>query len=108
MEIEKWLSTSHDEYAELSMAAHFATLCTIMNAAVRAKVAPANPCYGIRVTAGEFENELLVASPVQALRAAMHLYESEMGSQGSRCAWSAATPMGGRASYSRRSTPNIP
>ncbi|MEV0682148.1 hypothetical protein AB0I60_37070 [Actinosynnema sp. NPDC050436] len=82
VEIEAWLSKLHDEYADTSVASIFATFSTILNAGVRARVIPANPCYGIRVTGGEFENERLVASPVQALRAAMRLHESEMGLAG--------------------------
>nr|WP_121011459.1 tyrosine-type recombinase/integrase family protein [Saccharothrix australiensis] len=83
VEIERWLSWLHDEeYAESSIASIFATFSTILNAGVRAKIIPANPCYGVRVTGGEFENERLVATPVQVLRAAMRLYESEMGLSG--------------------------
>ncbi|WP_331281572.1 integrase [Saccharothrix sp. NRRL B-16314] len=83
VEIERWLTGLHDEeYAESSIASIFATFSTILNAGVRAKIIPANPCYGIRVTGGEFENERLLATPVQVLRAAMRLYESEMGLSG--------------------------
>jgi integrase len=53
-----------------------------MNVIVRARMIPANPCYGVRVTAGDFETERLVASPVQGLRAAMRLYESGLGLNG--------------------------
>lgn len=82
IEIEKWVSDLHEDYAELSVASFFATFSTIMNAAVRAKVIPANPCYGVRVTSGEYDHHRLVATPVQVLRAAMRLYESDMGLSG--------------------------
>lgn len=79
VEIERWLSRLHDqEYAESSIA----SISTILNAGLRAKIIPANPCHGVRVTGGEFENERLLATPVQVLRAAMRLYESEMGLSG--------------------------
>lgn len=74
VEIEKWVSELHEDYAESTVASVFATFSTMMNAAVRARVIPANPCTGIRVASGEFEVERLVASPAQALRAAMRLY----------------------------------
>jgi integrase len=82
VEIEKWLSQLHDEYAESTVSSIFALFSTIMNAGVRARVIPANPCHGVRVTAGEFDIERLVASPVQALRAAMRLYECGLGLSG--------------------------
>lgn len=82
VEIEKWVSELHEEYAESSVASFFATFSTILNAGVRSRIIPANPCYGVRVTAGAFEPDHLVASPVQALRAAMRLYRSEMGLAG--------------------------
>lgn len=75
VEIEKWVSELHEDYADPTIATIFATFSTILNAAVRARLIPANPCLGIRVTAGEFATERLVASPVQVLRAAMRLYE---------------------------------
>lgn len=43
---------------------------------------PANPCHGVRVTAGEFEPDRLVTTPLQGLRAAMRLYQSEAGLSG--------------------------
>ncbi len=77
LEIEKWVSELHEDHAESSVAAYFALFSTIMNACVRARLIPANPCYGIRVTAGGYEPHRLVATPVQGLRAAMRL--NEMG-----------------------------
>jgi hypothetical protein len=65
--------------AESTVSSFFATFSTFLNAAVRARIIPASPCSGIRVTSGEYEPERLVASPVQALRAAMRLYESGLG-----------------------------
>ena len=76
VEIEKWVSELHEDYADLTIATIFATFSTVLNVAVRARLIPANPCFGIRVTSGEFATERLVASPVQVLRAAMRLYES--------------------------------
>lgn len=74
VEIEKWVSELHEDYAESTVSSVFATFSTMMNAAVRARCIPANPCSGIRVTSGEYESDRLVASPVQALRAAMRLH----------------------------------
>lgn len=74
IEIEKWVSELHDDYADSTVSSVFATFSAMMNAAVRARCIPANPCSGIRVTSGEFESDRLVSSPVQALRAAMRLY----------------------------------
>ncbi|CAM3761119.1 hypothetical protein KIPE111705_23680 [Kibdelosporangium persicum] len=65
-----------DPLAESTVASIFATFSTIMNAVVRARLIPVNPCYGVRVTAGAYETEYLVATPTQALRAAMRLYET--------------------------------
>lgn len=75
VEIEKWVSELHEDYADPTIATIFATFSTVLNVAVRARLIPANPCFGIRVTSGEFATERLVASPVQVLRAAMRLYE---------------------------------
>lgn len=72
-EIEKWASELHEDYADPTIATIFATFSTILNVAVRARLIPANPCFGIRVTSGKFATERLVASPVQVLRAAMRL-----------------------------------
>jgi hypothetical protein len=74
VEIEKWISELHEDYAESTVSSVFATFSTILNSAVRARNIPANPCSGIRVTSGEFETERLVASPVQGLRAAIRLH----------------------------------
>jgi integrase len=79
LEIEKWVSELHEDYAESSVAAYFALFSTIMNACVRARTMPANPCYGIRVTSGGYEPERLVATPGQGVRAAMRLYELGLG-----------------------------
>ncbi len=79
IEIEKWVSELHEDYAESTVSSIFATFSTILNAAVRARIIPASPCSGIRVTSGEYAPERLVASPVQALRAAMRLYEAGLG-----------------------------
>ncbi|MEV5542013.1 integrase [Saccharopolyspora shandongensis] len=76
VEIEKWVSELHDDYAESTVSSIFATFSTFLNAAVKAHMIPANPCSGIRVTAGEFDPGKLVATPVQVLRAAMRLYET--------------------------------
>jgi hypothetical protein len=53
-----------------------------MNAGVRARVVPANPCYGVRVSSGDYEPERLVATPVQTLRAAMRLHENGLSVSG--------------------------
>jgi integrase len=76
LEIEKWITELHEDLAESTVASIFATFSTIMNAVVRTRLIPANPCYGVRVTAGAYETEYLVATPTQALRAAMRLYET--------------------------------
>ncbi|MFC0107962.1 tyrosine-type recombinase/integrase [Kibdelosporangium aridum] len=82
VEIEKWVSELHEDYAESTVASVFASFSTVLNAAVRARLIPASPCSGIRVTSGEYAPERLVASPVQGLRAAMRLYESGLGLSG--------------------------
>lgn len=79
IEIEKWVSELHEDYAESTVSSVFATFSTFLNAAVRARIIPASPCSGIRVSSGDYAPERLVASPVQALRAAMRLYESGLG-----------------------------
>lgn len=73
------MSELHEDYAESTVSSVFATFSTFLNAAVRARIIPASPCSGIRVTSGEYTRERLVASSVQALRAAMRLYESGLG-----------------------------
>lgn len=82
IEIEKWLSEVHEEYAESTVASVFSTFSTTLGAAVRARMIPANPCAGVRVTSGDFEIERLVAAPVHGLRAAMRLYETGLGLSG--------------------------
>ncbi|TDQ00697.1 tyrosine-type recombinase/integrase [Labedaea rhizosphaerae] len=80
LEIEKWVTQLHEDgYADNTVASIFATFSTLMNAAVRARIIPASPCTGIRVTSGAYEAERLVASPVQGLRAAMRLHEAGLG-----------------------------
>jgi integrase len=79
IEIEKWVSELHQEYADSTVATIFATFSTVLKAAFKAQMIPANPCAGVRVTSGEFVTERLVASPVQVLRAAMRLYELGLG-----------------------------
>lgn len=79
VDIEKLVSELHEDLAESTVASVFATFSTFMNGVVRARMIPANPCYGIRVTAGAFDIEHLIATPVQGLRAAMRLYESGLG-----------------------------
>jgi hypothetical protein len=75
LEIEKWVSELHEEYADSTVSTIFALFSTVTNAAVRARMIPASPCQGIRVTSGEFDVSRLVATPVQVLRTAMGLYE---------------------------------
>lgn len=75
LEIEKWVSELHEQYADPTVSTIFALFSTVMNAAARARMIPASPCQGIRVTSGEFDVEKLVATPVQVLRAAMRLHE---------------------------------
>jgi integrase len=82
VEIEKWVSELHEDFAESTVSSVFATFSTFLNAAVRARIIPASPCSGIRVTSGEYAPERLVASPVQGLRAAMRLYEAGLGLSG--------------------------
>jgi hypothetical protein len=74
--IEKWVTELHEDLAESTVASIFATFSTIMNAVVRTRLIPANPCYGIRVTAGAYDTEYLIATPAQGLRAAMRLYQT--------------------------------
>ncbi|WP_113692931.1 tyrosine-type recombinase/integrase [Amycolatopsis albispora] len=79
-EIEKWLSQLDENYADSSVSSYFALFSTIMGVASdRAKIIPGNPCRGVRIGSGEYEEERLVASPVQILRAAMRLYERGLG-----------------------------
>ncbi|KDN17137.1 N-terminal phage integrase SAM-like domain-containing protein [Amycolatopsis rifamycinica] len=66
VEIERWLSELHEDYAESSVSSYFA----LRN--------------GVRVSMGEFDTERLVATPAQALRAAMRLYEMGLGKSGVR------------------------
>lgn len=75
VEIEKWVSTLHEDYADSTVSTVFALFSSIMKAAFKAHCIPANPCVGIRVTSGEYTTERFVATPVQMLRAAMRLYE---------------------------------
>ncbi len=82
LEIEKWVTDLHEGYEESSVASFFALFSTMMNAAVRARIIPASPCPGIRVTGGEWEPDMLVASPLQALRAGIRLYENGLGLEG--------------------------
>lgn len=79
IEITKWISELHEDYADSTVSTIFATFSTVMNAAFKAQMIPANPCLGVRVTTGEFTTERLVASPVQVLRASMRLYECGLG-----------------------------
>lgn len=48
VEIEKWVSELHEDYAESTVSSVFATFSTFLNAAVRARIIPASPCSGIR------------------------------------------------------------
>ncbi|TCO55694.1 N-terminal phage integrase SAM-like domain-containing protein [Actinocrispum wychmicini] len=43
VEIEKWVSELHEDYAESTVASVFATFSTMLNAAVRARIIPASP-----------------------------------------------------------------
>lgn len=52
VEIERWLSQLHEDYAESSVSSYFALFSTILNGAVRARMIPANPCNGVRVSKG--------------------------------------------------------
>ncbi|MFI9389162.1 tyrosine-type recombinase/integrase [Kutzneria sp. NPDC052558] len=82
LEIEKWVSSLHENCSDQTVASIFATFSTIMKAMWKARMIPASPCTGIRVTNGEFETERFVSTPVQALRAAMRLYETSIGLTG--------------------------
>jgi hypothetical protein len=82
IDIEKWVGELHEDYAESTVSSIFATFSTIMKAAAKSRMIPVSPCGDIKVTRGEFEIERLVCTPVQALRAAMRLYESPMGLSG--------------------------
>lgn len=55
VEIERWLSELHEDYAESSVSSYFALFSTILNGAVRARMIPANPCSGVRVSNGLYE-----------------------------------------------------
>ncbi|MCK2243661.1 MULTISPECIES: site-specific integrase [unclassified Crossiella] len=81
MMIEKWVTALHEDYADSTVAAIFAYFSTILNKAEAAQIIPSNPCRHVRVTRG-FAVDHLVASPVQALRGAMRLYESPLGLSG--------------------------
>ena len=62
------------------------TISTILNGAVRARMIPANPCNGVRVSMGEFDTERLVATPAQTLRPRCGSTSSGWASRGSCCA----------------------
>jgi integrase len=76
VEIEKWVSELHEDYADSTVSTIFALFSMVMNAAVKARHIPASPCSGVRVTSGEFTTDKLVATPLQVLRAAMRLYRA--------------------------------
>jgi hypothetical protein len=73
MEIQGWVNELHDELAEPTVASVFALFSTIINVAVRARKIPAGPCQGIQVTSGIYHVEHRIATPVQALRAALRI-----------------------------------
>jgi hypothetical protein len=50
----EWVSELHDEYAEPTVASVFAAFSTVLTGAVRARLIPANPCYGVKVTTGDY------------------------------------------------------
>jgi hypothetical protein len=52
IEIEKWVSELHENYADSTVSTIFATFSMIMKAAAKARCIPASPCPGIRVTSG--------------------------------------------------------
>jgi hypothetical protein len=54
----------------------------VLQAAGKAHAIPANPCAGVRVTSGACDADRLVATPAQALRAAIRLYECGLGLRG--------------------------
>jgi hypothetical protein len=60
--IEKWVTEPREDLVESTVASIFATFSTVVNAD------PADPCYGIRVTAGAYEAEHLVASTTPTAR----------------------------------------
>jgi hypothetical protein len=74
LEIEKWVSELHEEYADSTLSSIFALFSMVMNAAAKERRIPASPCEGVRVTSGEYETDRLVATPVPVLRASMRLY----------------------------------
>ncbi|WP_342741150.1 hypothetical protein [Amycolatopsis xylanica] len=82
LEIEKWVSELHEDYAESTVASIFATFSGLMKAAANARLIPASPCSSVRVTSGAYDTEYLVASPVQILRGAMRLYKCGLGLHG--------------------------
>ncbi|MFT7866193.1 MULTISPECIES: hypothetical protein [Amycolatopsis] len=53
VEIERWLSELHEDYAESSVSSYFALFSTILNGAVRARMIP---CNGVRLSMGEFRH----------------------------------------------------
>lgn len=72
-ELKGWVSDLHEELAEPSVASIFAYFSTILEVAVQDRKIPANPAHGVRVISGEYMAERQVATPSQALRAAMRL-----------------------------------
>jgi integrase len=82
VDIQDWVGDLHDDYEESTVSSIFATFSTTLMFAVKDKKIPSNPCNGVRVTTGEYVTDRLVATPVQALRAAMRLYTTGMGFAG--------------------------
>ena len=72
-ELKGWVADLHEELAEPSVASVFAYFSTILEVAVADRKIPANPARGVRVISGEYMAERQVATPSQALRAAMRL-----------------------------------
>jgi len=76
LEIQGWVNDLHEDLAESSVSSIFALFSTIMNTAVRARLIPASPCTGIRVSSTDAEPaEKKVATPAQFLRAALRMEE---------------------------------
>ncbi len=82
VEIEAWVSQLHNEYAQQTVSSIFTVFSSVLSAAARARMIPANPSAGIRVASQEHACERLVATPVQTLRAAMRLADSGLGLRG--------------------------
>lgn len=82
VEIEAWVSQLHTDYAQQTVSSIFSVFSSILSAAARARMIPANPSSGVRVAGQQQACDRLIATPVQALRAAMRVADLGLGLRG--------------------------